>query len=599
MIRWGACFARARAVPLEVAVVGSSKDTELREAIDRALDEAITNLPEDGDKDVSELVPECHIRPEPRSIEPSQAYYGVLSAIRQLDASLVVVDKQETRRGEMDLGTRLMNKALCDVILMRVGDEAGSQCDNILVPAAGGPHARVALGLVKDVAHNEDAQVTALYVEPEIGEDAEEVGQCRVEHALREAGVKSDDRVHSRVIVADSVSKGIAAVAEEGFDLLIVGASDRNFMRRTLFSTVPAKLLGGPVPITIAVLRSAKPLAERAREAIDKWLARRVPQLDRSNRIQLFDRLQSGSRWSFDFLALIVLSTAIAALGLIQDSPAVVIGAMLVAPLLTPMLGAGLSLVQGNVPLVKEAARSIVLGFVLALGVGFVIGLLTPIRSLNHELLARGAPNLLDLAIALLSGAAAAYAVARPNLSGALPGVAIAAALVPPIATSGIAFAIGEYGTATGAAALFGLNLIAIVLGCSTAFYCIGVRGFRKHTHRSLWVRRTVLALILTALFASFPLGSMLLSKLAVERALPETMVEQMEERIADEHGVDLISVNRPNDDLGMDLEVVLVAAEPASEVLAADLAEIARTHSDEPVQIRVVTRLATVAEAH
>ena len=92
-----------------------------------------------------------------------------------------------------------------------------------------------------------------------------------------------------------------------------------------------------------------------------------IPQLDRKDRIKLFQGLQVGSVAGMDFITLIALSTAIAALGLIQNSAAVVIGAMLVAPLMTPMLGAGLGLLQGNILLVREAITSIVLGSQLAL----------------------------------------------------------------------------------------------------------------------------------------------------------------------------------------------------------------------------------------
>ena len=596
MIRWGACFARARRCVLQVARVGAAKeDDELSRVISDALDEALPDEPPDNDTEapVAELSPESFLRPEVISVAEETAYPEIRRLIPANGVNLLVVPKQESSRNEQSLGERLLAKAPCDIVLMRTTPDSGTRCNRILMPAAGGPHAQVALRLVDQLARNEDAEVTALYIEPEIGEDAEAVGLSQVQAALKGARAQPSDRLKPRVHVADSVSKGIGTVALEGFDLLMVGASDRSFVRRTLFGTVPAKLLQGPEGMTVAVMRSAKPLAVRAREALDKWLGRRVPQLTREQRIDLFENLQNGSRFSFDFLALICLSTSIAALGLIQNSGAVVIGAMLVAPLLTPMLGAGLSLVQGNIPLIKDAARSIGLGFLTALVVGFIFGWLTPIHVLTPELLGRGSPNILDLIIALLSGAAAAYAVARPNLSGALPGVAIAAALVPPIATSGIALAVGDFSNATGAAALFGLNLVAIILGCSIALYCIGVRGFRKHTHRSLWVRRTLLALVIVALVISFPLVSILLRKFA--EPVSEAMLTAVQERVDAEQGVELSHVMPIGDSDNADLEVEFLSAEPVPHSLGEDVAEIAEDFLGEDVRVRIVTRLATV----
>jgi len=163
--------------------------------------------------------------------------------------------------------------------------------------------------------------------------------------------------------------------------------------------------------------------------------------LDRERRISLVERVQNSSQWDFDFVALICLSTLIAGLGLLQDSTAVVIGAMLVAPLMTALVGAGLSLIQGNRRLIRNAACSVVLGFLLSFAIGLFLGLMARYftdvtEHLPDEMKSRGSPGVLDLVIAFASGVAAAYAMGRPNLVSALPGVAIAAALVPPIATS-------------------------------------------------------------------------------------------------------------------------------------------------------------------
>ena len=252
--------------------------------------------------------------------------------------------------------------------------------------------------------------------------------------------------------------------------------------------------------------------------AIERFAAGRIPQLNRDERIELSERLYEGSRCSFDYVALMVLATTIAALGLIQNSTAVVVGAMLVAPLMTPIIGAGLGVVQGNAMLVRLAGKSICIGFLVAIVTGFLIGFLAPGVALTDELMGRGAPNALDLGIAFASGLAAAYALARPNLSAALPGVAIAAALVPPIATVGISLAIGAFANARGAVLLFGTNVVAIIIGAALVLHLVGIRSARPGVGR-VWVSRVVLMLLLITAILAVPLSSVYVAHITAREA--------------------------------------------------------------------------------
>jgi uncharacterized hydrophobic protein (TIGR00271 family) len=128
------------------------------------------------------------------------------------------------------------------------------------------------------------------------------------------------------------------------------------------------------------------------------------------------------------------LSTAIAALGLLINSPAVIIGAMVVAPLMTPLIAAGCALVRGDLSLFTKSIQAMLFGSLVALGVSLLVGALIPNDTLTVEMVSRGRPDILDLFVGLFAGAAAAYATARPKVMAALVGVAVAAALVPPIA---------------------------------------------------------------------------------------------------------------------------------------------------------------------
>lgn len=444
---------------------------------------------------------------------------AILEEIAVGKPGLLIVGKHVSGRSEDAnalLARHLFETAPCNTLLLRPGDTDGSDCDRVLIPTSGGPHSQFALQLERKIVENNEGAVTPLFVEPDTDEVASEVGERLLARLLKKAGVEPGSRVQPKVVLADNVNDGIRNEASREYDLLLIGDSDIGALRKRLFGAVPDRLLSGDDGMAVGVVRRAKPMGERLRRKLEQWLHFRVPQLQREDRISLFENLELNSRWSFDFMALISLATAIAALGLIVNSTAVVIGAMLVAPLMTPLLGSGLALVQGNLPLMKTCARAIVYGFFAALTIGVIMGFVTPIRELTPEMAARGGPTLLDMAVAFLSGVAASYCVARPRLTAALAGVAIAAALVPPIATTGISIALGEVAVARGAAALFATNVVAIILGAAINFYAAGIRGGGTSVDGRLWVRRTALGLIVAAAVLAIPLGSALLTK-AVE----------------------------------------------------------------------------------
>ena len=183
------------------------------------------------------------------------------------------------------------------------------------------------------------------------------------------------------------------------------------------------------------------------------------------------------------FFVLMVLSAAIAAFGLANDSAAVVIGAMLVAPLMTPILAVSAAVTEGWGQRAVDSLLIVGGGALAAIGVGMAVGLLAPsLRTglpLPGELLARTGPNLIDLCIALAAGAAAGFVAVRTEASGALPGVGIAVALVPPLATVGITIGLGEWGLSLGALLLFTTNLVAIILAAGLVLMTAGFAAFR------------------------------------------------------------------------------------------------------------------------
>ena len=259
-------------------------------------------------------------------------------------------------------------------------------------------------------------------------------------------------------------------------------------------------------------------LHQSGETTIDTWaghirgLAEKVAKpMDREQRIELSQSLMEGSQPNLEFLGLISASSMLAAFGLLQDSAAVIIGAMLIAPLMTPILGAGLSLAHGNRPLFKSSLLTIGLGFLGALGASFLFGLLVRMTqgvSSTSEMWARCNPTALDFCVGLVGGIAASYARTRRHLSSALAGAAIAAALVPPISTAGLQLAFGmtrsvERGTPIlGPLLLVAINVLTIMVGSSFVLYLRGVRSDRSTLQTDRWGMRMFVLLVTLACLA-------------------------------------------------------------------------------------------------
>lgn len=175
------------------------------------------------------------------------------------------------------------------------------------------------------------------------------------------------------------------------------------------------------------------------------------------------------------YLIMTVISAAIAVLGLMLSSPAVVIGAMLVSPMMGPIVALGFSLALLDFEELKRAVKALGVGFGLALAVAVLLTLLSPLKEPTAEILARTRPNFFDLLIAVFSGVAGAYAVIKQR-GETIIGVAIATALMPPVATVGFGMGTGDAHIAGGAFFLFMTNLVAIALAATLT---AGFYGFR------------------------------------------------------------------------------------------------------------------------
>jgi len=211
--------------------------------------------------------------------------------------------------------------------------------------------------------------------------------------------------------------------------------------------------------------------------------------------------LLAESDLSWDFTVLIGGSCMIASFGLLANSTAVIIGAMLIAPLMLPIRGAAFGIIEADGQLIRQSITSLLLGTLAAIAMSMVIGWGSGISQYGSEVLARSQPTLLDLGVAVTAGALAGFAKVEPKLSSTIAGTAIAVALMPPLCVVGLWLAQGNFAASMGALLLYTTNLFGITLACMVAFMLAGYSPFQQ-------ARRPIeITLIFTALLV-IPLGA-------------------------------------------------------------------------------------------
>jgi uncharacterized hydrophobic protein (TIGR00271 family) len=213
--------------------------------------------------------------------------------------------------------------------------------------------------------------------------------------------------------------------------------------------------------------------------------------------------IDSNSVFDAAYVTMNVLATVVACYGLFENSSAVVIGAMVIAMLLGPILGVSMGLVDANNPLLGKAVASLAGGVAVVFGTAFIVGLVHSEFPLTDQIYARTAPNLMDLMIALGGGAAGAYSMISPRLSVAFVGVAISTALVPPLSASGICIARGDYHLGFGALLLTFTNIVGIEVAASVVMWFGGYRGIKAaHVTLGTELKRNILTVSVSCILA-------------------------------------------------------------------------------------------------
>ena len=480
----------------------------------------------------------------------------------------------------------VLQDPLTDVVV--VGGSTPRRFERILAPYAGGPHSELALQLGLALAGDpaggaaSTAPLTALnVVSPH--DDGPTKGAVRArKHALN--GI-DPARVRTLEVKDDDPVAGILAELARGYDLVIMGTSREEVIDQVLFGVLPQRVADeseAPVIVVRKHMRLVPRLVRRAWHlAFDA-----LPTLTPHEQAEVSAAIRKGATAQADFYMMIALSTIIAALGLLLNSPAVIIGAMLVAPLMSAIIGMALGIVHGDQSLLLKSARTSLAGVLSAVAIGLLIGWLVPSASATSEVMARTQPSLLDLFVALAAGAAGAYALCRKEVAASLAGVAIAVALVPPLATIGITLALQEWQLAAGATLLFATNLIAIAASGAIVFLLLGFAPPETHKQRRLMFWRSLWGITALVLAIALILGTLTVQSLR-QVAYNRTLSAAIADRLDEQMGADLLEAqysSGPGGALHIEATVRSVGLIPEDDIAA--LQQELANQLDRPVSL-------------
>ncbi len=458
---------------------------------------------------------------------------GILATANGHDANLVLMDwpigsdaVKDEHKSMVENVIAGTNKA---VAVVR-GSVAG-QAHNVVVATEGGPDTESALRLGSALASGEGGRLSVLSVCAPMQSETELKAKLR--------GIVAVTGVTAEVIVrTDADAKELLVKATDEHEVLIVGLTRDRAISRSLSGSFWMDLIRQRTEPTILVRRGELVQARWARRL---WEAafHTLPTLSISERAEVYAQMRHSARASIDFYVLIIIASAIATFGLFQNSAAVIIGAMLVAPLMSPIVAIAQGIVQGNLRMVRKGLSSTLKGTTVSVAVATLFTLLAPSIAATEEILARTEPTLLDLGVGLAAGAAAAYGVSRKSVAASLPGVAIAVALVPPLCVLGYGIGSNQFDVAIGSGLLYLTNLVAIVLVAAIVFLLLGF--YPRHEERRTQVRGAVALTVLGMLLLAVPLGLSSYETTRVDRL--EEVVERAFRREADERRVHLDTV--------------------------------------------------------
>ena len=295
--------------------------------------------------------------------------------------------------------------------------------------------------------------------------------------------------------------------------------------------------------------------------------------------------VHENRQFNLTYFLMLVTSCLIALLGLLENSPAVIIGAMLISPLMGPILSCGLALTSADWSLAKKALRNLGFSLLETIVIAALATWLIPLKAVTPEILARTNPNLMDLLIAIFSGLAGTLALcSRQGGLTIIPGVAIAVAVMPPLATVGYGISTHQWSIARGAFLLFFTNLMAIVISANVVFFFMGFRARQQPqgVGRHILFRYRVLLAWVILIVLSVPLMQTLVGA-AQQVALRGDVASSLREHLDHKGKAELASfeLQRVGKALAVDATVrtaVFIKEEEVKEMEAALSSRLGRT---------------------
>lgn len=505
-----------------VAATIASDDAEAEAAAD--INETLQEIIEEADHDH----PDHDIELVTRSA--TSVARGIVELAREENAGLIVLGVGPPTQGGMApsgpplgrIAEAVVDIAPCDVVVLRPGAESEHIADlrRVVVAVDGGDTGRTAartgvvlaegLGLAVDVVHVQDS-----------GRPRWD-GLAVLAQSLD--GVDGRERCRTRLLQGADTT-GVLVASTEPTDLLVVGLHPGDSgLRSWLFGSIASGLVrDSSAPVLVVARRSLGDGFSGRLKRIRGWLRPGLTEVE-AETLRWNARRQATT--TIDYVTLLSLSAILSTLGLIQDSVAVIIGAMLVAPLLGPLSAMSIGLVTARTALLRRGAITLAVGSLAAMVLSWLVGLLLPVAAPTPQMLLRGQPTLLDVGIASASGIVGAYATARKDVPAALAGVAIAAALVPPLSTVGLGIAFGDAGLTGGALLLYLVNIASVVTTGAAAFLWFGLRPVEQDHATGRRVTSAVLAAGLT--FVVVTTAVALVQAQRVERAARLDVEQQL-----------------------------------------------------------------------
>jgi len=453
---------------------------------------------------------------------------GILDTSLEESAKVILLGWSPEDTNETILDA-VLEGAAADVIMLN--GHLSPEIHHVLVPVSGGQHAPRAAEIALSLTEPVGGTVTLINIVRKRFDDA---AAQEAEVLLQETKqqLSAPDRVETQVIRVNAPVQEVIANESKNYDLLMLGTSEIGILERRAvgdFQKELAKVCASPVALIRAHTGMGAVVARRTFNTVADLL----PSLSDQEMYGLFDRMKVSATPSINYFVLITLSAIIATLGLLLNSPAVVIGAMLVAPLMSPIVAVAVGITFGNERILRDAVTSTVQGAAAAIFVATLVAVIVPGNLLTSEVLARTQPTLIDLMVALFSGMAGAYAIARREVGEALPGVAIAAALVPPLGTVGVGIALGNASVAFGALLLFTTNFVAIVFAASAVFLLLGVRPAQQRAGSQQNLIQGLRYSIIALTLISIPLGVVLFQTIRQDRIQAQAR-QMIEEQVAE-----------------------------------------------------------------